>query len=229
MGNVRRIRLATAAKREGGSMVWLSSGEVLTASAAKVDAERVELEGTVRPRLLLPMSVVDAVVMEQAGLKSAGGDKAAGVLAVSSAVSGDGVKVIAGSGAAGAEDVMLAAPMRAEFGLPAASSGWKQCRLAGFVVLDEASRTLGTARVRINLETKRGEEAWTSKEIAAMVLTGASSMQRVNLDVASHFGPEGEAGAAAITGRRIVIQVDPAEDGPMQDRIVLRRMMLAGE
>jgi hypothetical protein len=210
LANIKAMHLAQPIKPDPLAKVWLTSGEVLAAEKIQLDDRRVELISTVRSKLLLPLGEIDSAQLQPQGL-----------LPASAIVTAEQARIVPSTGILNAQDIVLTAPTQAILALPPADARWTRSRLVGFVVLDEASRKLGTLTVKIELEEKLGNSPWETRELGTFNVSASSTVHPINLDLG--------ASKQGATGRRVVITLDPTSDGPIQDVIVLRGMMIVGQ
>lgn len=223
LGRVCELRLAnpaiTAAPPLPRSLVWLEDGSLVAADANSLsmggDSDRVLLGGIgaeVRGRPALGTSA-DSVSLGRLRALSINGARFVPLSTLQVAAqspSSDrlfGGPVIVGSfidAPLAIADVLLPGPMTAEWVLPVGAD-----RLAGWLVLPETCRDWGACRVTLLLE---------NTELFAQNLSGTESVVAFNVAL-----PTGSVRPAA---QRLKIIVESGERGPVQDQVLLRRVII---
>jgi hypothetical protein len=116
-------------------------------------------------------------------------------------------RIVEGEFPLDAADVLIPGPMRVYWSLPAHAT-----RLSTTIELPRESWTWGNCQVIVSVET--GSQR---RELARQSLSAEQPRIAVNVELG-----RGE-------GRRLVVTLDPGDDGPVQDQAVMRRPLLAGE
>ncbi|MFN0010937.1 MAG: hypothetical protein ACKVS8_04750 [Phycisphaerales bacterium] len=212
---VRSVRLANPPARAAGLMVWLRGGNTLRVSdlqAGGSDSARLVFEpaeGLSRNinvrldqyRAIVPRAerVVALAGLAVAAQKAAADRLAPGALRVHTRT----------EDLLGAADIELPGPMTAEWVLPAGAR-----RLAGWLVMPAAAREWGDCVVRVSEVTGAG-----GAETTRVLREGRLNAEKPWMTLAQGLG--GTAGA------RLRVEVESGERGPIQDRVVLRRMLIA--
>lgn len=109
-----------------------------------------------------------------------------------------------------AADILLPGPMSVEWALPAGVSG-----VVGTARLDAGCKAWGDCQVVVELIPQAGDAAARPAQIAAGRLSGTEPA----LSIRGVFSP-------VAAGARLRVTVDPGNRGPIQDRVVLARMLL---
>ncbi len=212
---VRSVRLANPAVPAAGLMVWLRGGNTLRVSdlqaggneAARLVFEPAEgLSRQINVRLdqyrgIVPRAerVVPLAGLPLSGQKAAADRFAPGVLRVHHRA----------EDLLGAADIELPGPMTAEWALPAGAR-----RLAGWLVMPSAAREWGDCVVRVSEVAGEGVV-----ETTRVLREGRLNAEKPWMTLAESLG--GGAGA------RLRVEVESGERGPIQDRLVLRRVLIA--
>ncbi len=106
-------------------------------------------------------------------------------------------------------DILLPGPMTIEWSLPESVSS--QSSISGYAQMDDRSFAWGDCEITVSIIAPGAPV----RELAK----GRLSAESPTLPLASELG-------AAPRGSRLRVQVEPGEHGPIQDRVVLRRMLL---
>lgn len=109
----------------------------------------------------------------------------------------------------GAADILLPAPMSVEWAIPAGATS-----LIGYAQMDDRSFSWGDCTAVVSIVPRSGPE----RQLARARLNADSP----TLTVAADLGK-------VVAGDRLRIRTEPGERGPIQDRVVLRRMVLLGK
>jgi len=220
LSRVSALRLANPSVPAVGARVWMSDGSsprvasIGTITPTRWNLSVVRSPGSGAIELGVPSWNVQGAVLDSAALVAlsrlpaprvtlpTGRRWSEPVLGVPGA---EDVDATQHAGVADVRDVLLPGPMAAAWTLPTGAM-----RVAGVLVLPEDSRTWGDCTVRLSLE--RGAST-------TVLLSQRLSTERPEHAFNVELGGQGEG--------VLRVEVDAGPSGPVQDRVVLRRVLIA--
>lgn len=201
-----------------GCWVELADGSVLAVEAASLSAQLDSAKLAVRPIVLgqkaqpvsLDLNELAGIVPDASRLIPLSSLTLAAQRPHASAPRTAPAEILADAPAPlGAADVLLPGPMNVEWTLPERLS--KGATISGFAQMDDRSFAWGDCEVIVSIIVPGAP---------ARVLTrGRLNADAPTLSLAAELG-------SAPAGSRVRVQVEPGERGPVQDRVVLRRVLL---
>jgi hypothetical protein len=201
LDRVAWVSLHGAGKARPATTVWLATGERTGALEVTADSREARI---VREKGSLPATV---------GLDQLLGvllDPAVAVPLAACAVRSGGTVETGPEQVLGTRDLTLPEPGQIAFELPKGAR-----RISGWAVLPEECRRLGDCTVRI---TVAGSAQSREQTLLEFTLSGASPVVKIDKDF--------PADAASGAGVWLSVTVGEGKNGPVQDRVVLRRVLI---
>ncbi len=219
---VREIRLANPAKAPADAMLVLEGGSIVSVDLASLSGSPAPGGGlTVVGRALLVAEPQPTTLGQMRALVA----QARSITALASLpivkqepdsdrFFGKPVLIEPDADAPlGLVDVELPGPMSVEWQLPAGGGG----RIAGWLVLPESAREWGDCVVTLAMQS----DGTDRKELLSQRLRGEEPVCAINIAL-----PAGAASAKA-PGPRLLVTVTAGSRGPIQNRVILRRMLVS--
>ncbi|MBY0312900.1 MAG: hypothetical protein K2W85_12585 [Phycisphaerales bacterium] len=201
-----------------GCWVELADGSVLAVEQASLSAQLDSAKLSVRPMVLgqeaspvsLDLNELAGIVPDASRLIPLSSLALASQRPHTSAPRTAPVEIVADAPAPlGASDLLLPGPMSVEWTLPDRLS--KGGTISGFAQMDDRSFAWGDCEVVVSIIVPGAP--------ARVLSRGRLNAESPTLALAAELG-------AAPAGSRLRVQVEPGERGPVQDRVVLRRVLL---
>lgn len=201
-----------------GCWVELADGSVLAVEPASLSAQLDSAKLAVRPMVLgqgaspvsLELNELAGIVPDASRLIPLSSLTLASQRPHASAPRTAPAEIVADAPAPlGAADVLLPGPMTAEWALPERLN--KGGTISGFAQMDDRSFAWGDCEVIVSIVVPGAP--------ARVLSRGRLNADSPTLALAAELG-------AVPAGSRLRVQVEPGERGPVQDRVVLRRVLL---
>lgn len=210
------VRFANAEKAAKGARAWLSDATVVNVSDVRITAEgavqmRVPARGEANAELAFPADDVVAVSFDAARVRP--------------------LAAMAMRVAATPKDRLWAKPPTVRDPI-ASPLGAGEVEMPGPMTV-EWTLPVGAERVAGVAELPAGARAWGDFTLVLEVMTGATKkevlrerMYEGKTSVEFNFAVGAADAAAAKEGVKLRATIDPGESGPIQDRVVLRRVLV---
>ena len=223
MSRVREVRLANPPAPPSGGLAWLSDGSIIAVESATLTVTASEAGPVLTARVRdsaekkpLALGVVRALLPDAGRVCVLAREP---IMAQQPAVGRIYWRPATVRQDADAPlwltDIELPGPMSVEWALPARAE-----HFAGWLVLAEGAREWGDCVVTV--EVVEGGSAGATRELARTRLTGAEPSVRLSAGLSR----DPKASTAAAPAARLRIRVEPGERGPIQDRVIIRNMII---
>jgi hypothetical protein len=200
LDRVASVSLQGGGVKKAAKTVWLAGGEKTGAaevSVEKGEARLVRVKGS--PAVSIKPAEIEGVVIEPGVLTPLAG------CAVRGSVETGPEQTL------GTRDLTIPEPGRVSWELPKGGGGAR--RISGWAVLPEECRTWGDCTVTVAVGVDAG--AGSAQKVVEFALSGAAPVVKIDQEL-----------PAATTGAWLIVTVGEGKNGPVQDQVVLRRVLI---
>lgn len=200
LDRVASVSLQGGGVKKPAKTVWLAGGE--KTGAAEISVEKGETRLTRvkgSPAVTIKATEIEGMVLEP------------GVLTPLAACAVRGSIETGPEQTLGTRDLTIPEPGKVSWELP---KGGGARRISGWAVLPEECRTWGDCTVTVTVGADAGGQG-SSQKVVEFALSGAAPVVKIDQEL-----------PAAATNAWLIVTVGEGKNGPVQDRVVLRRMLV---